>query len=69
MLEAMRKANLEPSRFDDKRSPSWATLRNHTPVSPRAVACLRVNAAIVGCTRIPGAFVVIRKTWAVPDWR
>src|SRR5438067_2690763 len=40
MLEAMRQANLEPPRFDDKRSSFWVTFRNHTLMSPEAIAWL-----------------------------
>jgi ATP-dependent DNA helicase RecG len=40
MIMAMRKANLEPPRFQDKRSSFWVTLRNHTLMSPDAVAWL-----------------------------
>jgi len=37
MIEAMRKANLEPPRFQDKRSSFWVILRNHTLLSPEAL--------------------------------
>jgi len=40
MLEAMRTANLEPPRFDDKRSSFWVTFRNHTLMSPLAITWL-----------------------------
>lgn len=40
MIEAMRKANLEPPRFQDKRSSFWVTFRNHTLMSPAAVTWL-----------------------------
>lgn len=40
MLEAMRRANLEPPRFDDKRSSFWVTFRNHTLMSPEAITWL-----------------------------
>ena len=40
MLEAMRRANLEPPRFEDKRSSFWVTFRNHTLMSPEAVTWL-----------------------------
>jgi ATP-dependent DNA helicase RecG len=40
MLEAMRRANLEPPRFQDKRSSFWVTFRNHTLMSPEAIAWL-----------------------------
>jgi ATP-dependent DNA helicase RecG len=40
MLEAMRRANLEPPRFQDHRSSFWVTFRSHTLMSPRAIAWL-----------------------------
>jgi ATP-dependent DNA helicase RecG len=40
MLEAIRRANLEPPRFQDKRSSFWVTFRNHTLMSPEASAWL-----------------------------
>jgi ATP-dependent DNA helicase RecG len=40
MLAAMRRANLEPPRFQDKRASFWVTFRNHTLMSPEAVAWL-----------------------------
>lgn len=40
MIEAMRRANLEPPRFQDKRSSFWVTFHNHTLMSPEAVAWL-----------------------------
>ncbi|MGH9834154.1 MAG: ATP-binding protein [Blastocatellia bacterium] len=45
MLDVMRGANLEPPRFDDKRSSFWVTFRNHTLMSPEAVAWLNQFAA------------------------
>ncbi|MGH8760268.1 MAG: ATP-binding protein [Burkholderiales bacterium] len=45
MLEAMRRANLEPPRFDDKRSSFWVIFRNHTLMSPQAIAWLNQFAA------------------------
>ena len=46
MLEAMRRANLEPPRFDDKRSSFWVTFRNHTLMSPEAVTWLNQFATL-----------------------
>ena len=46
MLEAMRRANLEPPRFDDKRASFWVTFRNHTLMSPEAVTWLNQFAAL-----------------------
>src|SRR5439155_6893443 len=40
MLAAMRHANLEPPRFQDKRLSFWVTFRNHTLMSPEAIAWL-----------------------------
>lgn len=40
MLQAMREANLEPPRFDDRRSSFDVTFRNHTLMSPEAVSWL-----------------------------
>lgn len=40
MLEAMRKANLEPPRFQDKRTSFWVTFKNHTLMTPQAVSWL-----------------------------
>jgi ATP-dependent DNA helicase RecG len=46
MLEAMRQANLEPPRFHDRRSSFWVTFRNHSLMSPAAVAWLNQFAAL-----------------------
>ena len=40
MLRALREANLEPPRFDDRRSSFWVTIRNHTLMNPTAIAWL-----------------------------
>jgi ATP-dependent DNA helicase RecG len=40
MLHALREANLEPPRFDDRRSSFLVTFRNHTLMSPEAIAWL-----------------------------
>lgn len=40
MIESMRKANLEPPRFRDKRSSFWVTFRSHTLMSPEAIGWL-----------------------------
>jgi predicted HTH transcriptional regulator len=37
MLHALREANLEPPRFDDRRSSFLVTFRNHTLMSPEAI--------------------------------
>lgn len=46
MLEAMRQANLEPPRFQDRRSSFWVTFRNHTLMSPPAIAWLNQFAGL-----------------------
>jgi len=46
MLEAMRRANLEPPRFEDKRSSFWVTFRNHTLMSPEAITWLNQFAGL-----------------------
>ncbi len=46
MLEAMRRANLEPPRFEDKRSSFWVTFRNHTLMSPEAITWLNQFASL-----------------------
>jgi ATP-dependent DNA helicase RecG len=40
MLAAMRNANLEPPRFQDRRSSFLVTFRNHTLMNPEAIAWL-----------------------------
>ena len=40
MLQALREANLEPPRFDDRRTSFWVTFRNHTLLNPEAIAWL-----------------------------
>ncbi|MCX5885236.1 MAG: putative DNA binding domain-containing protein [Proteobacteria bacterium] len=40
MLSAMRKANLEPPKFQDKRSSFWVTFYSHTLMSPDAITWL-----------------------------
>ena len=40
MIEAMRKANLEPPRLQDKRSSFWVIFRSHTLMGPEAIAWL-----------------------------
>lgn len=46
MIGAMRHANLEPPRFDDKRSSFWVTFLNHTLLNPEMVAWLNQFAAL-----------------------
>lgn len=40
MIQALRTANLEPPRFNDRRTSFWLTLRNHTLMNPEAIAWL-----------------------------
>jgi ATP-dependent DNA helicase RecG len=40
MLHATREANLEPPRFDDRRTSFLVTFRNHTLMNPQAIAWL-----------------------------
>jgi ATP-dependent DNA helicase RecG len=40
MIEAMRKANLEPPRLQDKRSSFWVIFRSHTLMGPEAITWL-----------------------------
>lgn len=40
MIEAMRRLNLEPPRFQDRRSSFLVTLRSHTLMGPEAIAWL-----------------------------
>ena len=47
MLHVMREANLEPPRFDDRRSSFKVTFRNHTLMNPEAIAWLNQFSDIV----------------------
>jgi predicted HTH transcriptional regulator len=40
MLQATREANLEPPRFNDRRTSFLVTFRNHTLMNPQAIAWL-----------------------------
>jgi ATP-dependent DNA helicase RecG len=40
MLQALRDANLEPPKFDDRRSSFLVTFRNHTLLNPQAIVWL-----------------------------
>ncbi|MBI2843051.1 MAG: putative DNA binding domain-containing protein [Armatimonadetes bacterium] len=40
MIESMRRANLGPPRFEDKRNSFWVTFRNHSLINPEAIAWL-----------------------------
>lgn len=60
MLEAMRRANLEPPRFEDKRSSFWVTFRNHTLMSPEAITWLNQFARLALNDRQRLALVYLR---------
>ena len=60
MLEAMRLANLEPPRFDDKRSSFWVTFRNHTLMGPEAITWLNQFARLALNDRQRLALVYLR---------
>jgi ATP-dependent DNA helicase RecG len=46
MLQAMRSANLEPPRFQDRRSSFWLTFHNHTLMNPEAIYWLNQFASL-----------------------
>lgn len=71
MLEAMRKANLEPPRFDDKRSSFWLTFRNHSLMSPEAITWLNQFASMPLNDRQRLALVFLRHNdrMANPDYQ
>jgi predicted HTH transcriptional regulator len=46
MLQEMRTANLEPPRFNDRRSSFLLTFLNHTMMNPRAIAWLNQFASL-----------------------
>ncbi len=61
MLQALREANLEPPRFDDRRSSFWVTIRNHTLMSPAAIAWLNQFAHIPLSDRQRLALIYLRQ--------
>ncbi len=71
MLQAMREANLEPPRFDDRRSSFWVTFRNHTLMSPPAIAWLNQFAQIPLTDRQRLALVYLRQHEQItnPEYR
>jgi ATP-dependent DNA helicase RecG len=71
MLEAMRQANLEPPRFEDKRSSFWVTFRNHSLMSPDAIAWLNQFAGLALNDRQRLALVYLRQNecMANPDYQ
>jgi len=61
MLMVMREANLEPPRFDDRRSSFKVTFRNHTLMNPEAIAWLNQFSDIVLDDRQRLALVYLRQ--------
>jgi ATP-dependent DNA helicase RecG len=60
MLEALRQANLEPPRFEDKRSSFWVTFRNHALMGPAAITWLNQFAGLALNDRQRLALVYLR---------
>jgi ATP-dependent DNA helicase RecG len=60
MLEAMRQANLEPPRFEDRRSSFWVSFRSHSLMSPEAVTWLNQFAGLALNDRQRLALVYLR---------
>ena len=61
MLQAMRTANLEPPRFADRRASFLVTFRNHTLMSPQAIAWLNQFASLPLNDRQRLALVYLRQ--------
>jgi ATP-dependent DNA helicase RecG len=61
MLQAMREANLEPPRFDDRRSSFLVIFRNHTLMNPEAIAWLNQFAHLQLIDRQRLALVYLRQ--------
>jgi ATP-dependent DNA helicase RecG len=61
MLQATREANLEPPRFDDRRTSFLVTFRNHTLMNPRAIAWLNQFATVQLNDRQRLALVYLRQ--------
>jgi ATP-dependent DNA helicase RecG len=61
MLQEMRHANLEPPRFDDRRTSFWVTFRNHTLMNPAAITWLNQFAQILLNDRQRLALVYLRQ--------
>jgi predicted HTH transcriptional regulator len=61
MLQAMREANLEPPRFDDRRASFQVTLRNYTLMNPDAIAWLNQFAHVQLNDRQRLALVYLRQ--------
>jgi ATP-dependent DNA helicase RecG len=61
MLQAMREANLEPPRFDDRRTSFLVSLRNYTLLNPEAIAWLNQFAHVPLNDRQRLALVYLRQ--------
>ena len=61
MLQAMREANLEPPRFDDRRASFLVTFRNHTLMNPESIAWLNRFAVLPLNDRQRLALVYLRQ--------
>ena len=61
MLQAMREANLEPPRFDDRRASFRVTFRNYTLMNPDAIAWLNQFAHVQLNDRQRLALVYLRQ--------
>lgn len=61
MLQSLREANLEPPRFDDRRSSFWVTFRNHSLMNPSAIAWLNLFAQLPLSDRQRLALVYLRQ--------
>jgi ATP-dependent DNA helicase RecG len=61
MLQAMREANLEPPRFDGRRASFLVSFRNHTLMSPEAIAWLNQFAHLQLNDRQRLALVYVRQ--------
>jgi ATP-dependent DNA helicase RecG len=60
MLEAMRQANLEPIRFENRRSSFWVVFRNHSLMNAEAITWLNQFAALALNDRQRLALVYLR---------
>lgn len=61
MVWALRQANLEPPRFDDRRASFLVTFRNHTLMSPEAIRWLNQFSALPLNDRQRVALVYLRQ--------
>jgi ATP-dependent DNA helicase RecG len=61
MLQAIREANLEPPRFDDRRASFHVTFRNYTLMNPDAIAWLNQFAHLQLSDRQRLALVYLRQ--------